>query len=51
MVIKIIDCLIIYSDQGSNRKDFVNDNFNYESENNYVNFYKIGIELPVIEKT
>lgn len=46
---KVIDCLIIYSDQNSKRKDFKN-NFDIFSINNYVDFYKIGIELPVLEK-
>jgi 5-methylcytosine-specific restriction enzyme subunit McrC len=44
---KIIDCLIIYSNQYSNRKDFKGDNFKLEQENKYNRFYKIGIELPV----
>lgn len=45
---EVIDCLVIYSDQKADRKDFVNDNFNFTSENNYVKFHKIGIELPVV---
>lgn len=46
---EVIDCLIIYSDQKSGRKDFEKDNFNYVPENNYVQFYKIGIELPIVQ--
>lgn len=46
---EVIDCLVIYSDQKAERKDFVKDNFNYDPENNYVNFFKIGIELPIIQ--
>ncbi|WP_291149209.1 5-methylcytosine restriction system specificity protein McrC [Flavobacterium sp. UBA7680] len=45
---EVIDCLIIYSNQDSGRKDFVNDNFKFESEKNYVKFFKIGIELPIV---
>lgn len=44
---KIIDCLVIYSNQSANRKDFKGDNFNVEEEKEYNRFYKIGIELPV----
>lgn len=44
---EIIDCLIIYSDQDAERKDFV-ENFELTAEKNYVKFYKIGIELPVV---
>lgn len=43
---KVIDCLVIYSNQGANRKDFKNSNFEFEEDKNYVSFYKIGIELP-----
>lgn len=46
---KVIDCLIIYSDQKAGRKDFVKDNFDYIPEDNYVKFYKIGIELPIVK--
>ncbi|QYS86161.1 hypothetical protein JJC03_14460 [Flavobacterium oreochromis] len=46
---EVIDCLIIYSDQFSDRKDFINDGFNYVSVEEYVNFYKIGIALPVLK--
>ena len=46
---EVIDCLVIYSDQKADRKDFVNDNFNFTPENNYVKFYKIGIELPIVQ--
>jgi 5-methylcytosine-specific restriction enzyme subunit McrC len=44
---KIIDCLVIYSNQNANRKDFKGENFNLEEEKEYKRFYKIGIELPV----
>ena len=44
---KIIDCLVIYSNQNANRKDFKGDNFHLEEEKEYNRFYKIGIELPV----
>lgn len=44
---KIIDCLVIYSNQNANRKDFKDENFNIEEEKEYNRFYKIGIELPV----
>jgi 5-methylcytosine-specific restriction enzyme subunit McrC len=43
---KIIDCLVIYSNQTANRTDF-KENFNYEEEKEYKRFFKIGIELPV----
>lgn len=43
---KLIDCLVIYSSQQANRKDFKGENFNYQQEKEYVQFYKIGIELP-----
>jgi 5-methylcytosine-specific restriction enzyme subunit McrC len=43
---RVNDCLVIYSNQGANRKDFKNSNFEFEEDKNYVNFYKIGIELP-----
>lgn len=44
----VIDCLVIYSNQFSNRKDFKGDNFNYELEKEYHRFFKIGIELPEV---
>ncbi len=44
---KVIDCLVIYSNQLSNRKDFKGDNFKFEAENEYHRFFKIGIELPI----
>lgn len=44
---KVIDCLVIYSNQSANRKDFKGVNFNIEEEKEYNRFYKIGIELPV----
>ena len=43
---KTIDCLVIYSTQNAGRKDFKNNNFELETESNYVRFFKIGIELP-----
>lgn len=47
---EVIDCLIIFSDQEADRKDFTDGNFQFSSVDKYVNFYKIGIELPrVIE--
>jgi len=42
-----IDCLVIYSHQQSNRKDFKGENFKLEEEKEYTRFYKIGIELPI----
>ena len=44
---KIIDCLIIYSDQNSNRDSF-KDDFEFSKVDNYVKFYKIGIALPYL---
>jgi 5-methylcytosine-specific restriction enzyme subunit McrC len=44
---KIIDCLVIYSNQTANRTDFKEDHFSLEEEKEYHRFYKIGIELPV----
>jgi len=44
---KIIDCLVVYSNQTANRKDFKGDNFKIEEEKEYNRFFKIGIELPV----
>lgn len=44
---KIIDCLIIYSNQSANRKDFKGDNFIWENETEYERFFKIGINLPI----
>jgi 5-methylcytosine-specific restriction enzyme subunit McrC len=44
---KIIDCLVIYSNQSANRTDFKGDNFKIEEEKEYNRFFKIGIELPV----
>lgn len=44
---KAIDCLVIYSNQNSNRINFLYDSFNQlDKETNYNKFYKIGIELP-----
>lgn len=48
---EVIDCLIIYSNQKADRKDFIKDNFIYEPVDNYVKFYKLGIELPIVETT
>ncbi len=44
---KIIDCLVIYSNQNANRSDFKNNNFELDIEENYMQFFKIGIELPI----
>jgi 5-methylcytosine-specific restriction enzyme subunit McrC len=44
---KVIDCLVIYSNQGANQIDFKGDNFKIEEEKEYKRFFKIGIELPV----
>lgn len=44
---KIIDCLVIYSNQNAKRQDFKGDNFKTEEEKEYKRFFKIGIELPV----
>lgn len=44
---KIIDCLVIYSNQNANRKDFKGENFKLEEEKEYNRFFKIGIELPI----
>jgi len=46
---QVIDCLIVYSNQKSKRRNFVTDNFNFVPEKNYVKFYKIGIELPSLQ--
>lgn len=43
---KIIDCLVIYSNQSANRIDFKGNNFKIEEEKAYNRFFKIGIELP-----
>jgi len=44
---KVIDCLVIYSSQFVSRQDFKDEHFKYEPEDEYVQFYKIGIKLPV----
>lgn len=44
---KVIDCLVIYSNQDANRIDFKGDNFSLEEEKEYNRFYKIGIQLPL----
>lgn len=44
---KVIDCLVIYSNQNANRKDFKGENFKLEEEKEYNRFFKIGIELPI----
>jgi len=46
---KIIDCLVIYSNQNANRKDFKGENFKLEEDKEYNRFFKIGIELPIKE--
>jgi 5-methylcytosine-specific restriction enzyme subunit McrC len=43
----VIDCLVVYANQFSRRKDFIGDNFIIEEEKEYNRIYKIGIELPV----
>ncbi len=49
---KIIDCLIIYPNQESKNKDLSNFNALIKDSSSaigeYVNFFKIGIELPVV---
>lgn len=46
---RIIDCLVIYSNQNAKRLDFKNVNFTSEDneEKNYVRFFKIGVVLPI----
>ncbi|MDI9341056.1 MAG: hypothetical protein QM534_10855 [Sediminibacterium sp.] len=44
---KVIDCLVIYSNQNANIKDFKGDSFKLTEEKEYYKFYKIGIGLPV----
>lgn len=44
---KVIDCLVIYSNQNADRKDFKGENFKPEEEKEYNRFFKIGIELPI----
>ena len=44
---KVIDCLVIYSHQTENRENFLGGNFVLVPEDEYNNFYKIGIRLPV----
>ena len=50
---KIIDCLIIYPNQESNNKDLSKFSELMKDSNSaigeYVNFFKIGIELPVVK--
>ena len=50
---KIIDCLIIYPHQESNNKSLSNFTELLRDSNSaigeYVNFFKIGIELPVLK--
>lgn len=43
---KVIDCLVIYSNQEAGRMDFKDVELKMDMEKEYVNFYKIGIELP-----
>jgi len=49
----IIDCLIIYPNQESNIKDLSKFSELMEDPNSaiseYVNFFKIGVELPVVK--
>lgn len=45
---EVVDCLVIYSHQECGRKDF-NKDFNFKEEDDYVQFYKIGIELPTLQ--
>ena len=51
---KIIDCLIIYPNQESNNKDLSKFSELMKDSNStigeYVNFYKIAIELPVVNE-
>lgn len=44
---KVIDCLVIYSNQEVYRNDFIGKNFNFQKEKGYNKFYKIGIRLPL----
>lgn len=44
---KIIDCLVVYSSQETQRLDFKKHNFIIEAEKDYMQFFKIGIRLPV----
>lgn len=44
---KVIDCLVIYSNQNADRNDFKGENFKPEEEKEYNRFFKIGIELPI----
>jgi 5-methylcytosine-specific restriction enzyme subunit McrC len=43
----VIDCLVIYSSQTANRKDFIGEHFSMDVEQEYKRFFKIGLELPV----
>ncbi|HHT9079062.1 McrC family protein [Flavobacterium psychrophilum] len=47
---EVIDCLIIYSEQSLERNDLKEISLKSNEENNYVNFYKIGIKLPVLKE-
>jgi 5-methylcytosine-specific restriction enzyme subunit McrC len=47
---KIIDCLIIYPHQDCD-VSFTKASLKAEKQKEYVNFYKLGIRLPVIKKT
>ena len=44
---KAIDCLVIYSNQYVDRRDFLGENFQLAKLEQYNKFYKIGIELPI----
>jgi 5-methylcytosine-specific restriction enzyme subunit McrC len=44
---EVIDCLVVYSSQNANRTDFKDLNFDLQEDDNYVQIFKIGIELPI----
>lgn len=46
---KVIDCLVIYSNQEVSREDFKDVDLLYKKEKGYNKFYKIGIRLPIKE--
>lgn len=45
---KIIKCLVVYSNQNINDTELTKHNLLLNKEKNYINFYKVGITLPVI---
>lgn len=47
---KVVDCLVIYSNQNSNRTTFLEEDFQLTPSKNYVHFFKIGIQLPIDPK-